>query len=186
MAGRILKRIIKKVVKKADLDSLLRKMEVDEFVEKIGYRLNSGKFLGELVKWIVFLGFFLVALNVLNLQLVTAFLLLVLDSVINIIVAVIVFVVAVVAARFVKRIAKGAARAMNIKSDDFVGSLASFVVYFLALVTILGLFEITAVILKYIDIIVYWGVAGISLAVGLAFGLGGKERAKEILDKMRK
>jgi ABC-type nickel/cobalt efflux system permease component RcnA len=94
-------------------------------------------------------------MKVLGLDLVTAFLLSVLDSVVNIVVAVIVFVVAVLIARFVRRLAKGTAKAMKVKSDDFIGSLASFVVYFLAFVTILGLFDITSVILRYIDIIVY-------------------------------
>jgi hypothetical protein len=50
VAGRILKRIIKKIVRKAELDSFLRKMEVENFLERMGYKLNSGKFLGELGK----------------------------------------------------------------------------------------------------------------------------------------
>ncbi len=134
----------------------------------------------------VFLGFFIVSLNVLELTQVTEFMAAVLGSVMNIIIAIVIFVVAVFVARFVKKLAQGTAQAMKIKSDQFIGNIAAAVVYFSALVTILGLFEVTAVILQFVGIIVMGVVAALALAFGLAFGLGGKERAAEIIANMKK
>ena len=183
MAGRLIKKFVKEIVKKAELDSFLKKLEVDAFLSKMGYKLNSGKFTGELLRWIIFLGFFLVALNTVGLTSVTNFLVAVLGSVVNIIIALIIFVVAVFVARFVKRIAIGAARAMKFKAEEFIGNLAAFVVYFSAFVTILGLFSVTQILLQFVGFIVIGVIFGLSLAFGLAFGLGGKEKAAEFLSK---
>ncbi len=46
----MLKRFIRKIVRKTDLDGLLRKMELDNLVERMGYKLNSGRFLGDIAK----------------------------------------------------------------------------------------------------------------------------------------
>ena len=110
----------------------------------------------------------------------------VLGSVMNIIIAIIIFVVAVFVARFVKKLAQGTASAMKIKADEFIGSIAAAVVYFSALVTILGLFEVTQVILQFVGLIVMAVLAGLALAFGLAFGLGGRDRAAEIIANMKK
>jgi hypothetical protein len=46
----MLKMFIKKIVIKTDLDVLLRKMELESLLEKMGYRLNSGNFLGDVAR----------------------------------------------------------------------------------------------------------------------------------------
>lgn len=186
VAGKMLKTFIRKIVRKTDLDGLLRKMEFEDLMVKMGYKLNSGRFLGDVARWVLFLGFFIVALNILGLNQVTGFMAAVLGSVMNIIIAIIIFVVAVFVARFVKKLAQGTASAMKIKADEFIGSIAAAVVYFSALVTILGLFEVTQVILQFVGLIVMAVLAGLALAFGLAFGLGGRDRAAEIIANMKK
>ncbi|PID83313.1 hypothetical protein CSB11_02115 [Candidatus Campbellbacteria bacterium] len=182
----VLKTIVKKAVKAVKLDSFLRDLDFDKSLEKAGMKLNSGKFLGELVKWVVFLIFFVVAVNILELTVVTAFLYSVLETIGNIVIAIIIFVAAVYAARFVKTIASSVAKAVNVESDKLVGNIAAFVIYLMAGITILGLFSVTREILDLIKYIVISIVAGFSLALGIAFGLGGKERAKNIIDGWRK
>jgi hypothetical protein len=186
VAGKMLKMFIKKIVIKTDLDVLLRKMELESLLEKMGYRLNSGNFLGDVARWLVFLGFFIVSLNILGLSEVTEFMVLVLGSVMNIIIAIIIFALAVFVARFVKKLTEGTASAMKVKTGNFMGNIAAGIVYFSALVTVLGLFEVTQVILQFVGIIVAGIITALALAFGLAFGLGGKERAAEIIEDMKK
>jgi len=50
VAGRMLKRFIRKIIRKVDLDGFLRKVEFDSLVEKMGYKLNSGRFIGDVVR----------------------------------------------------------------------------------------------------------------------------------------
>ena len=73
---------------------------------------------------------------------------------------------------------------MNVKSYKTIGKLASFVVYLMATVTILGLFSIFQNMVRYIDLLVMGVIFAVSLGSGLAFGLGGKEKAKDILSRM--
>jgi len=125
----------------------------------------------------------MVALNVLELDKVTDFMTNMFLEVMNIIVAIIIFVVAVFAARFVKKLARGTAKAMKVSFYRAVGNAAAAIVYFSAVVTILGLFEVTQTILLFIGYATIGVIFGLSLAFGLAFGLGGKEKAKEIISK---
>jgi hypothetical protein len=111
---------------------------------------------------------------------------LVLGSVMNIIIAIIIFALAVFVARFVKKLTEGTASAMKVKTGNFMGNIAAGIVYFSALVTVLGLFEVTQVILQFVGIIVAGIITALALAFGLAFGLGGKERAAEIIEDMKK
>jgi hypothetical protein len=125
-------------------------------------------------------------LNIIKLKTVTAFMFIILSSVVNIFVAIIILVVAVIVARSIKRFTIGAASAMKISFGELLGSAASAIVYFSAFITILGLFDITKILLNFVEIIIIGIIVAFSIAFGLAFGLGGKERAKEILEDMKK
>jgi len=56
LIGWLLARLVALLVEKAanflKLDSLLKSLKTDRYLEKVGVRLNSGRFLGEIVYWI--------------------------------------------------------------------------------------------------------------------------------------
>lgn len=184
--AKILWDVVKKIIAKIGLDDILRKSNLERFLQKAGYKLNSGKFFGEVLRWFVFIGFFIIVLDILELHQIKIFTSEILHNIGNIIIAMIIFVVAVVVARFVKNIVTATAKAIEVKTSEFIGSLAAFLVYLLATVTILGLFPIFQNMVKYIDLLVMGIIFALALAAGLSFGMGGKEKARECLEKMKK
>src|SRR3989338_3550696 len=67
-------RVVAQAIRSLKVDHLLRNLGVEEYVERAGWRLDSGAFVGALVRWFFILVFLLAALDVLGLQAVTAFL----------------------------------------------------------------------------------------------------------------
>src|SRR5882672_10729250 len=66
--------IIEEAVKALKVDHALRVAGFEPVVNRAGYKLNAGAFLGMLVKWFVILAFLIAALQVMNLGQVTYFL----------------------------------------------------------------------------------------------------------------
>ena len=69
----ILGKVVSQIIKSLKLDDGLRKAGVEDFLTRGGISLNSGSFLGGLVKWFIFLVFLVAALDVLSLDQVTDF-----------------------------------------------------------------------------------------------------------------
>ncbi len=182
----LLKNSAKKIAKNIKLDDFLKKVEFDIFLDNIDYRLNSGRFLGELVKWFVYLTFFILILNILNLSLVLGFIKILLLYLLKIFMAILIFVISVFVARLVRKSAIAFSKILRIKNNKILAEVFAYTVYFLAILAILDIFGITDNILAYIGIIIQGAVLGLALAFGLAFGLGGKEKAKEFLDRWKK
>src|SRR3989344_173106 len=66
--------LIEQVVKALRIDAILQRMELEKALERGGVRLNSGMFLGALVRWFVIIVFLLAAANILGLTQVSEFL----------------------------------------------------------------------------------------------------------------
>src|SRR3989344_2747758 len=72
--GVLLDKVIAQVINSIKVDSVLRRAKLDELLKKAGFNLDSGKFLGGLVKWFVIIVFLVASLDVLGLTQVTLFL----------------------------------------------------------------------------------------------------------------
>ena len=57
--GAIFGRVVSQIIKSIKVDDMLRRAGVEDFLNKGGLELNSGDFLGALVKWFVMLVFLL-------------------------------------------------------------------------------------------------------------------------------
>jgi Conserved TM helix len=175
--------IIEEAVKALRVDHALRSAGVEEVVNRSGYRLNSGKFLGTLVKWFVILVFLLAALQVLNLGAVTFFLeQIVVAFLPNVIIAVLILLVAAVLAEVAQGVVTGAARAAGITGAGFAGTMARWAIWVFAILAALEQLQIASSILQTLLTGV---VVALALAFGLAFGLGGQESAARFLDRTR-
>jgi|SRR3989344_3172944 len=177
-----LKSLVEKGVGALKLDAMLAKLGIGEYVERAGLKLNSGKVLGDLVYWFVFGWFVLAILRALGLTELSDFLSRALNYVPNVIIAVAIMLVAVVVARFLRHLVVASVLGARLHSSKFLGSLTWWAVAIFGFHAALKELGIDPYIL---EALVTGFIAMLALAMGLAFGLGGKEIAADALRKLK-
>jgi len=175
-----------KISKTLKVDNLVKQLNLDDQLEDAGIKMKLSHLLANAVKWIVIIITLLVISGMFeSLSVIQDFINNVLAVIGRIIVALFIFAISVYAARFAGAIAKAVANYIDLKNTKFVADIVKVIIYFFALLQILKVLEVTevrAVILLIVQAAVY----GFALALGIAFGLGGQERAKEMLEKIKK
>lgn len=179
----IVGRVVAQVIGMLKLDTALRSAGLDSVMHRAGLELNSGVFLGQLVRWFIIVVFLIAALQIVGLTQVNEFLRdVVLGYLPNVIVAALILLVAGVLADTVQSVVTSSARAANVHSAGFLGSIARWSIWVLALITALAHLGIAPAFMQ----ILFTGiVAMLALAGGLAFGLGGREAAGRYIEKLR-
>ncbi len=181
--GAFVGKLIEQLFKAIRVDIALRKAGVEEILNKGGLHLNSGKFVGALIKWFVVVVFLIASFNVLGLVQVTMFLeQVVLGYLPNVIVAVLILLVAAVIAETVQKIVSSSAKAAGVHQSNLLGSIAKWAIWIFAILTALFQLGIAA---PFIQTIFTGAVVAISLALGLSFGLGGQDAAARYIEKVR-
>ena len=175
--------VVAEALKALKVDHALHTAGFDDVVARAGYKLNSGVFLGALLKWFVILIFLVASLQILNLGQVTLFLQqIVIGFLPNVIIAALILLVAAVVAEIVQGVVTGSARAAGITAAGFAGTMARWAIWLFAVLAALAQLQIAQGILQTL----FTGVVvAFALAFGLAFGLGGQDSAARFLEKTR-
>lgn len=182
LIGAGLGRVVAQVISSLRVDQALRAGGVDRVVERAGFSLNSGAFLGMLVKWFFIVVFLVASLDVLGLTEVTVFLrTVVLGYLPQVIIAVLILLVAAVVAEAAQRVVAGSAAAAKLTSANLLGSIARWAIWIFALLAALDQLGVT----PFIQTLFTGVVVALALAFGLAFGLGGQQAAARAIEKMR-
>lgn len=180
--GSVLGEVIEKIVKALKVDNLLEGAGARSLLQKAGFNLNTGAFLGGIVRWFVIIGFLVAALDVFNLEAVNSLLSSVVTQFIpNIAIASLILIVGAFLADFVRKVMSGAAKAVDTKSSGLVGGIAYWAIWGFSIIAALLQLHIADQILSTL---VTGLVAMLALAGGLAFGLGGKEAAARYIEKL--
>jgi hypothetical protein len=180
--GAIIGRLVAQVIRAIRVDEALRAAGVERILDRAGFKLNSGAFLGFLVKWFFIIVFLLAALDVLGLTDVSIFLrAVVLTYLPHVIVAVLILLVAAVIAEAAQRVVAGSAMAANLRAANFLGSVARWAIWVFAVLAALDQLGVT----PFIQTLFTGVVVALSLAFGLAFGLGGQQAAAGYIKKLQ-
>jgi hypothetical protein len=181
--GVFIDKLIREGFKAMKIDNALRSAGLESTLNRGGILLNSGAFIGGLVKWFIIVVFLLASFDVLGLTQVTLFLKsIVLNYLPQVIVAVLILLVAVVIAQTVQRIVSASAKAAGINHANLLGSIAKWAIWIFAILTALVQLGIAVTLIQTIFMGV---VVAFSLAFGLAFGLGGQEAASHYIQKVK-
>ncbi len=177
-------KLVEQVIRALKVDQLLAKLDFEKALERAGMRLNSGAFIGGLVKWFLIIVFMLAAVNILGerFQPISDFLVSVLQYLPNVIVSALILVIAALVADTVEGIVRGSVGALGMKVAP-AAVLTRWAIWIFAVIAALLQLGVAAVLLQTV---VTGVVAMAALAFGLAFGLGGKEAAADIISKMRR
>jgi len=183
IVGSLLGKVVSQIVASIRVDQALRAAGVEKVMERTGFPLNTGAFLGMLVKWFFIVVFLVAALDVLGLTQVTIFLrAVVLGYLPSVIVAVLILLVAAVVADAAQRVVAGAARAAHLRTANLLGSVARWAIWIFAVLAALAQLQVAT---AFVQTLFTGVVVALALALGLAFGLGGQAAAADYLKRMR-
>jgi len=178
----LLGRLVAQVIKTIKLDSALRAAGFDKVVERSGFTLSSGGFIGALVKWFFIVVSLMAALDILKLTAVTDFLKTgVLTYLPKVIIATLILLVSIVIAQAIQKLVVSSAKAANIHAAHTLGAIAKWAILVFAVLQALSSLIDLQIVLSFLGTI----LMGVVAALALAFGLGGKEVAARFIEKMQ-
>lgn len=181
--GHLFGRVVSQIIKAIKVDEALRRAGVGSFLEKGGITLNSGAFLGGLVRWFIILVFLIGAFEVLNLSQVTAFLRDILNYLPQVIVAVLILIGAGLVADAMKKLVLSSAMTAGVSSAGFLATVTKWAIWIFAILVALSQLGIAV---GFVQTIFTGLVVALSLGLGLSFGLGGQEAAAKMIEKVGK
>ena len=178
----VIGKAVTQIIRSVKVDKALQAAGVEEVLSKGGFKLDSGEFLGSLVKWFFIIVFLLTSADILNLNQVNFFLQQVLDYLPSVIVAILVLIIASFVSNLMQKLITGSAKVISAPSATFLGGIAKWAVWVFAILVALYHLGIAGVFAQTL----FTGfVAMLAIAGGLAFGLGGKDAATKFIEKLR-
>ena len=175
-------RVVAQIVNSLRIDQALRSTGLERLLNRAGFQLDSGRFLGFLVEWFFIIVFLVAALDVLHLTAVNLFIRdVVLGYLPQVIVASLILLVAAVVAEAAEKVVTGSAKAASLRAAGFIGKVTRYAVWVFAILAALAQLDVAT---AFVQTLFTGIVIAVALAVGLSFGLGGQAAAARYLDHL--
>jgi len=175
----ILKTAVIRVVRLLRIDEMLDQLDVKKIFDRASINLDIAEFLGWISKWVVIIMALIAIADVLDWDQITVFLASVVSYVPNVLIAVVILLVGLLVGNVIENIIRGAVKVTKVKSAVFLAGIAKWSIMIFSAMAALVQLGIAEALIQTL----FTGfVVMVALAGGLAFGLGGKDHAKKILD----
>jgi hypothetical protein len=175
-------KIVSRILKVLKIDQIFERANWREALETAEIKVNISEFIGGICKWILVIVFLSIAVEILGLTQFASVLNLLIAWLPNVVIAVAIFVVAVIIADILNRLIRASVNKMGIKYGGFLGAIVRWAIYIFAGLAILLQLGVAPTIIQSIVI----GFVGmLALALGLAFGLGGKDAAAKLIEDLK-
>ena len=171
---------IEKGLRAINFHIVTKRAGLDSFLQLSGAEFDTIRLFGVLVYWVVILAALIVAFNGLGLTYVTELLGRVMFFVPRVIVALLLIAFGAYFARFVGTAVVSYCRGIGVRDAEALGRLARYAIMTFVIVIALDEIDIGGAFLVQAFLIV---LAGLVLAMALAFGLGGRKWAAAKLER---
>lgn len=175
----ILASLIKKAIRATKIDSVFEKIETNTSLKKMGITFVLSSVIAWFVKWFIIIATLITVADTLGFHQITLFLQQVVLYIPNVIVAIAILTIGLIVGDFVSTLLTDVLRTSSLtkQSSATLGKIAKYAVIvfsFMAAILQLGIAT------QLIEIL----FAGIILTLTLAFGLGGREQAAKLLERL--
>ncbi len=172
-----------RLFKAINLDRLSEKFGINDIIQKGGIKEPVSILFSKIICWITVLFFLIISLNALNVTTVERLLEKFFLYLPNIFVALFILFVGYLLSNFLGRTALIASVNAGFKMSGIIGKFVQFTVFFISIAMALEQLGIGKETVLLAFAIIYGGVV---FALALAFGLGGRNTAREYLEKRLK
>ena len=178
----LLAKAIAMLLRKAQFNLLAERSGFADFVGKSGAETDSSGMIAAIAKWFVRLIVLVVAFDALGLPAVSEVLRDLLLWLPNLAVALVVLVIGGLAANAVSKLVRGATAEADLDNPDFLAKLAAGAVWAFTVVVAVNQIGVATALVNTLFMAV---VGALALALGLSFGLGGRDTAADIIRHWR-
>jgi len=175
-------KLVAEVLKRVHFNKIFEAGDWKKALEKAEIKVDASSFIGAIVKWVLLIVFLIAAVQILGLSQLRDFFNRVLAYLPNVVVAAFIFVVAVIIADILEKVVRAAVEGAKMGSGAIVGAIIKWSIWIFAIFAILLQLGIAETL---VTTIIQGIVALIVIAGGIAFGLGGKEVAAEVVQDLR-
>lgn len=179
----IVKNVALKLLEITQLEPFSEKVGISTALKRAGATITPSELLGQIVRWAVVLVFLNPTVEILGLSQAAELINQVLLYIPNVIIAVLILMFGVIFADLTSQFVKGTAAALGAGTSNALEVITKYAIIMfvvLAALSQLGIAE------RLIATLFTGFVAMLSIAGGLAFGLGGKDLASEILQTLKR
>src|SRR5579883_1839146 len=168
------------LLRKIGFDRLSDRIGLTRFEQRMGVRMDAAGILGKIVYWFILLIFLVPAADALGLPTVSNILNTLVAYIPNVFVAILVLFLGSLAATVVADLVRGTVASANIGNPNIYANIARIAIIGFAVIVALEQLKIAPDIMN----ILFTAVVGAAaLAFGLAFGLGGRDTARRLLER---
>ncbi len=168
------------VLRKIGFDRMADRAGISKMEQSMNIRLDAAGVLGKVVYWFVLLIFLIPAVDALGLTTVSGILNQIIAFIPNVFVAILVLFLGMLLATFIADIVRGAMSRTNIGSPSIFAAIARWAIIGFAALIALEQLHIAPTLLDELFGAVVFAAA---LAFALAFGLGGQDAARRLLNR---
>ncbi len=179
----IFESISRKILRALKLEEAVARVGIQQLMQKAGLKTTFTRLLSGLVYWFVLIVFLAAVVDIAGLTQLSSFADNLVGYLPNVIAAVAILIIGILVANVLYNVVKNATHSANINASNFLAALTKWSIFVFAFIAALVQLKIAPDLLK----ILFTGfVVMMSLAGGLAFGLGGKDLARDILEGFRR
>lgn len=177
-------KIVAEILAKIKLNQAFDRAGWKSALEKAEVKVNPSEFIGAIVKWILVIVVLLAVADILGLLVFAGILKDILAYLPNVVVSVLILVAAVIVVDIVEKIIRAAVEGIKVGYGHLVSTIVKWSIWVFAILAILQQLGLEAA--NWGFRLIEYTFIGIVAIFAIAFGLGGKEVATEILQDLRK
>lgn len=176
-------KLVAQLLRRIKFNRIFEKGSMKTALEKAEIKVDASGFIGAIFKWVLMIVFLLAAVEVLGLIQFADFLTEVLKYLPNVVIAALIFAVAVIIADILEKVIRAAVEGVKVGYGNISGVIVKWSIWIFAILAILYQLQIAK---ELVQVLFTGIIALIAIAGGLAFGLGGKELAANILQSIKR
>jgi len=175
-------KLVAEVLKRIRFNKIFETGDWKKALQKADIKVDASAFVGAIIKWVLMIVFLIVAVRILGFSQLEDFFNKILSYLPNVVVAAFMFVVAVIIADIVEKLVRATVEGAKMGYGAVAGAIVKWSIWISAIFAILLQLGIAKTL---VTLIVQGIVALIVISGGIAFGLGGKDLASDILRDLR-
>lgn len=176
-------KLVAGILKRLKFDSIFEKTGWKDALASADVKVEPSGFVGAICKWILVVVFLMIVMDIMRWTAFAGILASIVAWTPKLIVSIVILVVAIVAADIIEKLVKVSTKKMGVNFVNFLGMVVKGGIYVFSGLAVLSQLGVAP---EIVNALILGFVGTLTLALGLSFGLGGRDAAAKLIEQAKK